>query len=167
MKFPLYPICNGCPPGQLNTMLEKASLTRFRHMTAKRSSMLSGVQIASPCPASWNAMEGSDKVRFCGQCKLNVYNLSAMSQSEAEKLIIEKEGRLCVRFFRRKDGTVITQDCPVGLRWLKKRIRSVQIIAASLCHGCYRSCAAKHRSCLNKTLQFELPAQAVATVQSC
>ena len=26
------------------------------------------------------------------------------------------QGRLCVRFYRRADGTVLTQDCPVGLR---------------------------------------------------
>ena len=38
--------------------------------------------IASPCTASWDDMEGDDKVRFCGECELNVYNLSAMTEGE-------------------------------------------------------------------------------------
>ncbi len=53
-------------------------------------------------------MIGGDRVRFCGQCQLNVYNLSAMSRYEAESLIARTEGRLCVRFFRRKDGSILT-----------------------------------------------------------
>ena len=59
-------------------------------------------------------MYGDDRRRFCSQCKLNVYNLSGMTRDEAEQLVMNSEGRLCVRFFRRKDGTVLTQDCPAG-----------------------------------------------------
>jgi len=82
---------------------------------------LSGVKIASPCPADWNSMLGGERVRFCGQCRLNVYNLSAMTQDEAEALITNYEGRLCLRFYRRRDGSILTQDCPVGLARLKQR----------------------------------------------
>jgi hypothetical protein len=39
---------------------------------------LDEIEIATPCPASWEAMTGDDRSRFCGQCRLNVYNLSAM-----------------------------------------------------------------------------------------
>ncbi|MFN0206893.1 MAG: hypothetical protein ACKVS6_11365 [Planctomycetota bacterium] len=77
---------------------------------------LEEIAVASPCPAAWVSMTGNDRVRHCIQCKLNVYNISAMTSSAATALINEKEGRLCVRFFRRKDGTLITADCPVGLR---------------------------------------------------
>ena len=70
--------------------------------------------IASPCPASWDEMKGDERVRFCDECELNVYNLSDMSEEEALKLVEEREGRLCVRFYQRKDGTVLTQDCRVG-----------------------------------------------------
>jgi hypothetical protein len=80
------------------------------------------VQIASPCTADWDAMQGDDRSRYCGQCQKHVYNLSAMSRPEAEKLVFEREGRLCVRFFRRHDGTVLTADCPVGLRGVRRRI---------------------------------------------
>lgn len=59
-------------------------------------------------------MDGDQRVRFCQQCKLNVYNLSEMTKKDAEDLILEKEGKLCVRFYKRLDGTVLTRDCPLG-----------------------------------------------------
>lgn len=97
---------------------------------ATRSKLLSHVQVAAPCNASWNDMQGTDRIRFCNECKLNVYNLSAMSAKEAEKLIIEKEGKLCARFFRRTDGTILTENCPVGLRNLRRTIKLARIAAA-------------------------------------
>ena len=91
------------------------------------------VSVAAPCPADWEAMVGGDRVRFCGQCELNVYNLTAMTRDEAESLITRTEGRLCVRFYRRKDGSIITEDCPVGFRALKRRARRIkQAVAASV-----------------------------------
>jgi hypothetical protein len=80
-------------------------------------------------------MIGGDRARFCGQCELNVYNLSAMSTLEAESLIARTEGRLCVRYYRRKDGSIITQDCPVGLRALKQRAAKIKRALASLVLG--------------------------------
>jgi hypothetical protein len=83
---------------------------------------LSSVKVASPCSADWERMLGNERQRFCGQCQLNVYNLSGMSRREAEDLITRAEGRLCVRFYRRADGTILTKDCPVGLRAIKRRL---------------------------------------------
>jgi hypothetical protein len=80
------------------------------------------LKVAKPCPADWNAMTGNDRMRFCGQCQLNVYNLSGMTRTEAERLVTQAEGRVCARFYRRADGTVLTQDCPVGLRAVKQRV---------------------------------------------
>jgi len=74
-------------------------------------------------------MTGDARSRSCSQCRLRVYNLSAMTTMEAEQLIEEKEGRLCVRFYRRADRTVITADCPVGLHAL--RIRAVKLAAGA------------------------------------
>ena len=100
-------------------------------------SPLNNIKIASPCSADWNAMSGDDKKRFCGECKLNVYNLSGMTKDEAENLIIEKEGRLCVRFYRRSDGTVLTEDCPVGWAKVKKNISRTAAAAISLIIGLF------------------------------
>ena len=77
-------------------------------------SPLDALRIARPCSADWEAMEGTDRVRSCAACSLHVYNLSALSAAEARALIQETEGRRCVRFYRRADGTVLTQDCPGG-----------------------------------------------------
>ena len=79
-------------------------------------SSLNVINVASPCPADWGEMAGDDRKRFCSQCNLHVYNLSDMSETEALKLVNGADGRLCVRFFRREDGTMLTRDCPVGLR---------------------------------------------------
>ena len=99
------------------------------------STLLSQLQIASPCPAKWEDMNGDDKVRFCSQCQKNVFNISKMNAAEAENLVLQKEGHLCVRMFKRKDGTVLTQDCPVGLAKIKDKGRAMLQIAATLMAG--------------------------------
>lgn len=95
-------------------------------------SPLNNINVASPCSADWNEMYGDGRKRFCGDCKLNVYNLSGMTTEDAEALIMNAEGRLCVRFYRRTDGSVITQDCPVGWAKVKQRTRVFAAAAASL-----------------------------------
>lgn len=87
----------------------------------RRLPLLSRVEVAAPCPADWDVMVGDDRARFCSSCEKHVYNLSALTTQEAEQLIREKEGDLCVRYFQRKDGTVMTADCPVGVR--RRRVR--------------------------------------------
>ncbi|MEO5929315.1 MAG: hypothetical protein ABIR47_05240, partial [Candidatus Kapaibacterium sp.] len=95
--------------------------------------LLDQIQIATSCTASWEEMAGNDRTRHCSQCDLNVHNISAMTSREAKTLISSAEGRICVRLFRRADGTVITQDCPVGRRASRKRfVRSMPYIAAAV-----------------------------------
>jgi hypothetical protein len=83
---------------------------------------LEDIKIASPCHASWDGMKGDDRVRHCGSCQKNVYDLSNMTRDDAEALLQKTEGRVCVRFYRRSDGTVLTQDCPVGLARVRRRL---------------------------------------------
>src|SRR5687768_7829122 len=93
-------------------------MSRFNHR-------LDHIRVASPCNADWDEMIGNDRSRFCGQCNLNVYNLSSMRRTEAELLIGKTEGRLCVRYYQRADGSIITKDCPVGLRAIRRRMSYV------------------------------------------
>src|SRR5215470_16116347 len=86
---------------------------------------LQNLRVASPCRADWEQMAGDDRVRHCAECNLNVYNLSEMTKLEAERLIASREGRLCVRFFRRADGTILTKNCPRGLRAATERISRI------------------------------------------
>ena len=82
---------------------------------------LEHVKVAAPCPADWERMVGDERVRYCDRCSLHVYNLSGMTRREAEALVTGTEGGLCVRFYRRPDGTILTRNCPVGLSALRRR----------------------------------------------
>jgi len=99
------------------------------------TSPLDNIRVTSPCSANWNEMYGNERKRFCGDCKLNVYNLSDMTRQEAENLIVSSEGRLCVRFFRRTDGTILTKNCPVGWQAVKRRVSRVGAAAFSILAG--------------------------------
>ncbi len=83
--------------------------------------LLARVEIASPCDARWDEMQGDARVRHCGLCDKDVYDLSEMTAVEAEALLSRAGEAPCVRLHRRADGTVITSDCPVGVK--KKRRR--------------------------------------------
>lgn len=94
-------------------------------------SPLDHVTVAAPCDAGWENMVGNERMRFCAKCSMNVYNLSGMTKSEAERLVVQAEGRLCIRFYRRTDGTILTKNCPVGLRALRRRAARVATATAS------------------------------------
>ena len=87
-----------------------------QNTTTRRLPLLNNLKIATPCSESWDGMVGDDQVRFCGGCLKNVYNISAMTTREAQELIADKEGDVCIRMFQRRDGTLINADCPVGIR---------------------------------------------------
>ena len=105
-------------------------------------SILDNVRIASPCHARWEDMVGDDRARFCGQCRKNVYNFSAMTRAEVETLIRDKEGRLCGRFYRRPDGRMLTADCPTGVQRKRNRLMRICGVVAGfmvfLLGGCTR-----------------------------
>jgi hypothetical protein len=71
------------------------------------------IRVASPCPVSWGSMHGDDRVRFCRTCRLHVYNLSEMTWAEVQARLRAIEGRTCVTFYQRPDGTMLTRDCPL------------------------------------------------------
>lgn len=103
----------------------------------KYTSPLDHVRVSAPCPADWDRMVGDDRSRFCNQCSLHVYNLSAMTRREAESFISNAEGRVCVRYYRRRDGTILTQNCPVGLRAIKQKVSRVAGSVLSAVLGFY------------------------------
>ncbi len=95
------------------------------------SQFLNQIQIAAPCHVDWNSMTGDERKRFCGECKLNVFNISELSTRDAAALIRKTEGRACLRLYRREDGTVITDNCPVGLRKIRDRMRKTAAAVAA------------------------------------
>jgi hypothetical protein len=81
------------------------------------------IKIASPCSAQWEQMTGDKRARHCAECNLDVYNFSEMTSAEIEALTAARAGeRLCGRLYQRADGTILTRDCPVGLRAKIRRV---------------------------------------------
>jgi len=102
-----------------------------------QTELLKNLRVASPCHIGWERMSGDERVRFCDSCKLNVYNFSEMTPGEIESLLVKTEGRICGRMYRRTDGTILTRDCPVGLRALRRRLsRSAGALVATVLSFC-------------------------------
>ena len=112
-------------------------------MMTTEKSPLQNLRVASPCPASWREMEGDDRSRFCLECKRNVYNISDMTTAEAEDLLRNREGRLCVRYFQRADGRIMTKDCPKGLMAARMRLARAVALTAGLVFGGFGVAIAK------------------------
>jgi hypothetical protein len=91
--------------------------------------LLDNLEVAAPCKAKWDDMAGDHRVRFCGQCAKNVFNVSAMPRREAEAMLAGSTENLCVRFYRRPEGTVLSGDCSVGVRRRKRRRGIIGAIA--------------------------------------
>ena len=97
-----------------------------------RLPVVDNVRPAAPCSEDWSKMEGDARVRACARCQQNVYNLSEMTREEAHALLVENEGKVCVKFYRRADGTILTTDCAVGTKRRRRRRVVALGIAASL-----------------------------------
>ena len=77
---------------------------------------LESLRVTSPCKVSWDRMTGDARVRHCGVCKQNVYNISEMTRAEADDLISATGARMCMRYYHRADGTILLRDCAVEYR---------------------------------------------------
>jgi len=98
---------------------------------------LDQIEIAEPCPASWNKMRGNNSARFCQHCRKFVHDLSAMPQEQAEQLVCQSGANLCIRFQRAPDGQIMTLDYwtqPKQRGWSRKVWTGIAI-AIALCAG--------------------------------
>jgi hypothetical protein len=107
---------------------------------------LEQISVPIPCSVEWNSMTGDQQQRYCTQCRQQVYNLSAMTRDAAEEFIQahsvaiaegtangqQPAARLCVRLYRRPDGTVVTRDCSRITQATRKTAAWIFGLAASL-----------------------------------
>ncbi len=119
------------------------------------SDLLKNVRIASPCSVDWNTMAGDERIRHCIQCNLSVYNLSAMSEREVHQLVVDRKERMCVRFYRRQDGTVLTQNCPIGFKIVMRRVSRIAGYALSALMSTFPLAAQTQPSNRIQTIQSE------------
>ncbi len=108
-----------------------ARLNAQRAPARRALPLLQRIYVASPCNVPWESMQGDDHVRHCASCDKDVFDLSSLTREAAEKLLIEKKGKLCAQYYRRADGTILTADCEVGVA-KKSRARRRAAVAAGL-----------------------------------
>ena len=77
---------------------------------------IDAISIATPCPMKWSKMNRSDieATRFCDRCHKHVHDVSRMQDSDVVSLLDRSrtDADVCVRLFRRPDGTIVTASCP-------------------------------------------------------
>jgi len=88
--------------------------------------------VESPCTVPWASMAGDDLKRFCGQCRLHVHDVSAMTRDEVRALLVATNGECCLRLWRRPDGRVVTKECQRVRRAIRRRVAALRAAAAGL-----------------------------------
>ncbi len=73
-------------------------------------SFLNLVDVPNPCEKSWDEMIGNEQTRHCLHCDRDIHNLSEISVKEAQKLLFQSKGRVCVRLMRDADDKIQTND---------------------------------------------------------
>ncbi|MGB9178194.1 MAG: ankyrin repeat domain-containing protein [Pyrinomonadaceae bacterium] len=127
---------------------------------SRTSNLLDQINIPSPCTADWDSMIGNDQVRFCEHCSKSVNNLSTMMRKQALELVSRSKGQLCVRYYKRPDGTVQTGNSQSQLYQLKRRASKIAAGAFSAALGLCSSAVAQAASHAPQSISssFELVA---------
>ena len=75
------------------------------------------IGISEPCDVDWSEMTGVEVCKFCRTCDKSVYNFSAMTVVQAQK-VLQKEEDPCVRFRRNNKGEIhFRSEAPRRRSW--------------------------------------------------
>lgn len=86
------------------------------------------IVIQAPCQVGWDEMTGDDMIRFCGQCRKNVHNLSTLPDDRLAEVLAERKIKeTCVIMSKDKNGRVRFDNCPVALRKVRDHYRKVAV----------------------------------------
>jgi hypothetical protein len=58
-----------------------------------------GIYISNPCHENWDAMEETQKGRFCLNCREVVHDFTNLSENDLNNLLKNNKGNLCGRFY--------------------------------------------------------------------
>lgn len=67
------------------------------------------IEVKSPCHARWDEMDGDQRSRHCQLCEKSVHNFSELQSKSVSELVATGE-KVCIRFRRNPDGSIVTQD---------------------------------------------------------
>jgi hypothetical protein len=65
------------------------------------------LEIVEPCTEHWSAMKGTSTVRHCTSCSKSVYNMSMLTEHEADAAFAARPAQVCVIYFVDADGEVV------------------------------------------------------------
>ncbi|MBA3858430.1 MAG: hypothetical protein C0507_16105 [Cyanobacteria bacterium PR.3.49] len=84
------------------------------------------------CPFVWtdNPDNPKERVKYCTECSLQVYNFAGFDMTEAQLLIFKRENRSNAPLYKREDGKFMTADCPIASK--KKKDNQMLIGGAAL-----------------------------------
>lgn len=135
--------------GPERTLVAEALDRVERRIRKRHLPLLGRVRVAAPCPEQWGEMTGGDKQRYCNLCEKDVHNLSAMTTKAAEEFLrATKSQDVCVTYYRRRDGKIMTRDCAPGVsrRKSQRRRSAVAAVGGSALAAGMVACGSGHDS---------------------
>lgn len=106
----------------------------------KKRIRLERIDVPMSCPVPWNSLTGSKQERACDVCGRHVYDITAMTASEAERLLRDRgEERTCIRIARGTDGHVITADRPDRVSYHRRSFLGLTVAAMAALFGIFES----------------------------
>jgi hypothetical protein len=93
------------------------------------------LELAKPCTKSWSKMAGTNMVRHCTSCSKDVFNLSMLTEREAEAALAVRPDEVCVIYYTKRSGQVIFYpEAPV-------RHATGRMLAAALTASALAACS--------------------------
>ncbi len=84
--------------------------------------VLQQLRLVRGCEVSWESMVGDARVRHCGACDREVFDLTAMDPDEVEAFVLSRRANLpCLRMHVRPDGRYQDGPCEPAQRRMLKR----------------------------------------------
>lgn len=105
--------------GDLLLALDRVK-SSLEQITPKRPlPVLASLTLVRGCSVSWDAMVGTARVRNCGVCEREVFDLTALDPEEIEAFLSERREKLpCLRLYVRPDGRYQEGPCAPARRRL-------------------------------------------------
>ena len=76
-------------------------------MKRNKLKIIDSIRIDSPCGQVWEEMEDRRSGKYCEHCNDRVWDFSEMTRLEAERVLIFRKGRHCVRIRRDSNGQIL------------------------------------------------------------
>jgi hypothetical protein len=70
------------------------------------------LRIQTPCTKTWEQLSGCGAKRFCSECSLHVHDAKQLTREQAERLVAESTGALCMRMQFDPIGAPLFLDTP-------------------------------------------------------